>query len=301
MALDPDEQAQDVVRLIFDKFDELGTVSSLLRYLVRNRILLPVRPHFGPDRGQLEWRRPNRMTLTFLLHHPIYAGAYSHGRRPTDPRRKIPGRPATGRRLVPMEQWEVLIRDRLPGYISWERYEANLQRLARNRARVAAMGPTPRRGLAPGRADLLRALRASDAGLLSRRVEAPRYSCQRGAIEYAEPACQSLAGQGLDELIARLVLTVLEPAGVGAQPGGRRGPAAGTRAARPPLAATAGAGSLRGRPGGAAVSRRRAREPIGGAGTGTTLGTGPGGGARRRGGIRPLPARPAGRADGRRS
>jgi DNA invertase Pin-like site-specific DNA recombinase len=211
-APDPDEQVRDVVRLLIDKFDELGTVSGLLRYLVHNRILLPVRPHFGPDRGQLEWRRPNRVTLTFLLHHPIYAGAYSHGRRPADPRRKVPGRPATGRRLVPMEQWEVLIRDRLPGYITWERYETNLRRLARNRARVAAMG-APRDGdslltelIFCGRCR--RRMLVSYPGGLKR----ARYSCRRGAIEYAEPACQSLAGQGLDELVARLVLTVLEPA-----------------------------------------------------------------------------------------
>ena len=91
--LDPDEQARDVVRLVFDKFDELGTVSALLRYLVRNGIRLGVRPHFGPDKGELEWRRPNRTTLTFLLHHPIYAGAYSHGRRPTDPGDRSPGGP----------------------------------------------------------------------------------------------------------------------------------------------------------------------------------------------------------------
>jgi hypothetical protein len=212
MALDPDEQVRDVVRLIFDKFDELGTVAGLLRYLVSNPVLMPVRPHFGPDRGELQWRRPNRMTPTFLLHHPIYAGAYSHGRRPTDPRRKIPGRPATGRRLVPMDQWEVLIRDRLPGYISWERYEANLRRLARNRARVAAMG-APRDG-----DSLLAGLVV--CGRCGRRMlvsypgdrEGPRYSCRRGAIEYAEPACQSLDGRGPDELIARPVLTVLEPA-----------------------------------------------------------------------------------------
>jgi DNA invertase Pin-like site-specific DNA recombinase len=212
MALDPDEQAQDVVRLIFDKFDELGTVSSLLRYLVRNQILVPVRPHFGPDRGQLQWRRPNRVTLTFLLHRPIYAGASSHGRRPTDPRRKIPGQPASGRRLVPIEQWDVLIRDKLPGYISWERYEANLQRLARNRARAAAMG-APRDG-----DSLLAGL--VFCGRCGRRMQVsypggskhPRYSCQRAAIEYAEPACQSLAGQRLDDLVARLVLTALEPA-----------------------------------------------------------------------------------------
>jgi DNA invertase Pin-like site-specific DNA recombinase len=212
MELEPDEQARGVVHLVFDKFHELGTVSSLLRYLVRNRILLPVRPHFGPNRGHLEWHRPNRVTLTFMLHHPIYAGAYSHGRRPTDPRRKIPGRPATGRRPVPMDRWEVLIRDQLPSYISWERYEANLQQLARNRARAAAMG-APRDGdsLLAG---LIFCGRCGRRMLVAYpgRSNRPRYSCQRGAIDYAEPACQSLAGKGLDELIARLVLTVLEPA-----------------------------------------------------------------------------------------
>ncbi len=212
MTLDPDEQARDVVRLIFDKFDELGTVSAVLRYLARNRILLGVRPHHGPDRGTLQWRRPNRVTLTFLLHHPIYAGAYSHGRRPTDPRRKIPGRPATGRKLVPMGSWDVLIRDHLPGYISWQRYEANLARLARNSARVAAMG-APREGdsllaglVACGRCG--RRMMVAYSGRSNRL----RYSCQRAAIEYAEPACQSLAGEGLDALVERQLLAALEPA-----------------------------------------------------------------------------------------
>lgn len=212
MALDPDEQAQSVVRMIFDKFDALGTVSAVLRYLVRNRILLGVRPHFGPNRGVLEWRRPNRVTLTFLLHHPIYAGAYSHGRRPTDPRRKVPGRPATGRKLVPPSEWQVLIKDELPAYITWDRYEANLRQLARNSARAAAMGA------ARDGSSLLAGLVV--CGRCGRRMMVaypgqstrPRYSCQRAAIDYAEPACQSLAGSGLDDLVARQVLTALEPA-----------------------------------------------------------------------------------------
>ena len=34
LELDPDEQVQHVVRLIFDKFDELGSVGAVLRYLV---------------------------------------------------------------------------------------------------------------------------------------------------------------------------------------------------------------------------------------------------------------------------
>jgi DNA invertase Pin-like site-specific DNA recombinase len=212
LMLDPDEQARDVVRLIFEKFDELGTVSGLLRYLVRHGIRLGFRPHFGPQKGELEWRRPNRTTLNFLLHHPIYAGAYSHGRRPTDPRRKVPGRPATGRVVVPMDQWEVLIPDHLPGYITWEHYEANLQRLARNSARSEAMRA------ARGGDSLLAGLVV--CGRCGRRMlvayttkgHRVRYQCQRGAMDYAEPRCQSLAGGALDELVAGQALRALEPA-----------------------------------------------------------------------------------------
>jgi hypothetical protein len=134
--LDSDQQVQSVVRLIFRKFEELGSVNGLLGYLVRHGIRLGIRPHHGAHRGTLEWHRPNRVTLCNLLHHPLYAGAYSWGRRPVDPRRKIPGRPATGRTVVPLKDWQVLIRDRCPAYITWEQYQANLARMAANRAKA---------------------------------------------------------------------------------------------------------------------------------------------------------------------
>jgi DNA invertase Pin-like site-specific DNA recombinase len=212
LMLDPDEQARDVVRLIFDVFDELGTVSGLLRYLVRHGIRLGFRPHFGPHKGELEWRRPHRTTLNFLLHHPIYAGAYSHGRRPTDPRRKVPGRPATGRVVVPMDQWEVLIPDHLPGYITWEHYEANLRRLAQNGARCGAMRAA--RGGDSLLAGLVACGRCGRKMLVAYTTKGHRvrYQCQRGAMDYAEPRCQSLAGGALDELVAGQVLRALEPA-----------------------------------------------------------------------------------------
>jgi DNA invertase Pin-like site-specific DNA recombinase len=91
--LDPDEQVQTVVRLVFDQFDRQGTVHGLLRYLVQHGIQMPVRS--GIHLGQLQWCRPNRATLQSLLHHPIYAGAYCFGRWPTDPRRQQPGRRGT--------------------------------------------------------------------------------------------------------------------------------------------------------------------------------------------------------------
>src|SRR5215210_2819711 len=87
-AIDPDEQVQTVVRLIFDQFDREATMHGLLRYLVHHQVRIPVRARGGPGKGQLEWRRPNRATLQNLLRHPSYAGAYRFGHRPTDPRRK---------------------------------------------------------------------------------------------------------------------------------------------------------------------------------------------------------------------
>jgi hypothetical protein len=79
LALDPDEQAQSVVQLIFDPLDRQGSVQGLLRYLVPHGLRLPIRPHGGPQRGPLEWHRPNRATLRNLLPNPLEAGSYRPG------------------------------------------------------------------------------------------------------------------------------------------------------------------------------------------------------------------------------
>src|SRR5581483_8551220 len=63
VTLDPDEQAQGVVRLIFDEFDRQGTVHGVLRYLIAHGVRLPVRSQAGVNRGQLEWRPPSRETI----------------------------------------------------------------------------------------------------------------------------------------------------------------------------------------------------------------------------------------------
>ena len=55
----------------------------------------------GPAKGDLEWRRPTRETLQNMLRNPAYAGYYAYGRRQVDPRRKIPGRPDTGKVVKP--------------------------------------------------------------------------------------------------------------------------------------------------------------------------------------------------------
>src|SRR3954447_23502508 len=138
--LDPDEQVQGVIRLLFDQFERHGSINGLLRYLVAHNIRMPIRPLHGPNRGQLEWRRPNRVTLQYLLHHPIYAGYYRWGHRALDPRRKVAGRPGTGRTVRAPKECLVLLEGRCPAYITAERFWDNQERLQANGARVTSLG-----------------------------------------------------------------------------------------------------------------------------------------------------------------
>jgi DNA invertase Pin-like site-specific DNA recombinase len=210
--LDPDEQVQTVVRLIFEQFGRQGSTCRLLRYLVGNDILMPVRPHHGEQRGELTWRRPNRVTLQSMLHHPIYAGYYRWGHRAFDPRRKKSGRPRSGRVSRRPEDCLVLLPERCPAYISVASFQANQELLSANRANAASKG-APREGpsllgglLLCGRCGYRMSVNYTDGG---RNL---RYCCCRARISYGEPDCQSLSGRCLDELVAQEVLAALRAA-----------------------------------------------------------------------------------------
>ena len=212
VAFDPDEQAQAVVRLIFEKFQERGTLNATLQYLVEHHIQLGVRVLSGACKGDLEWRRPNRMTLQNMLKNPMYAGAYAYGRRKVDPRRKIAGRPYTGRTVVPAEQCEVLLKDHFPAYISWTQYEQNQQQLRANRSVSDEQG-----AVRNGAALLSGLLICRKCGhRMSVHYNATssrhRYACTRMHVDYGEDSCQGLAGPPLDAFVAERVLEALQPA-----------------------------------------------------------------------------------------
>jgi DNA invertase Pin-like site-specific DNA recombinase len=207
---DPDEQAQAVIHLIFEQFERQTTIGGVLRYCVRHGVQLPYRLASGPAKGELVWRRPTRHTLSSLLHHPMYAGAYVYGRRHTDPRHQQPGRPMTGRRVTPQAEWQVLLKERYPAYITWEQFERHQRQLTAN--------ATTRRGvIRPGASLLAGLLLCGRCGcrmmaMYTNSGTGLRYVCSRAASEYGAPLCQSFVGQPLDTLVARLVLQALEPA-----------------------------------------------------------------------------------------
>lgn len=215
--LDPDEQVQSTVRLIFEQFQKRGSISSLLRWLVREDVKIPVRPHSGSQRGELQWRRPNRVTLLNMLHHPIYAGAYRWGHREIDPRKKVAGRPNTGRTFNSHDACRVLIRDRFPAYIDWATFET-IQHKLRENSRLGQALFAPRHGpsvlaglIVCGRCGhrMLVGYANAKKGVSSGSL---RYSCQREVIDYGGDQCQSLAGSALEALVIDRLLQAISPA-----------------------------------------------------------------------------------------
>jgi DNA invertase Pin-like site-specific DNA recombinase len=207
---DPDEQAQDTIEMVFNLFKRYGTLNAVLQHFVRNGIQMPSRVRSGPAKGELKWVRPNRQTLSNILHNPIYAGAYVYGRRPTVAKKKKPGRPSTGRTVAKFGQWEVLLKDRLPSYITWDQFEKNKCQLESNTIQGAGAprnGPSLLSGLLIcGRCGMRMSTQYSNNG------NGLRYQCCRLMVDYGEPLCQSLSGKPLDELTTTIVLQSLEPA-----------------------------------------------------------------------------------------
>jgi hypothetical protein len=215
VALDPDEQVQAVVRLVFGLFEQLGTVHAVLRFLVGHQVQIGMRERSGLGKGEVVWRAPHQTGLINMLRNPAYAGIYAYGRSRTDPSRRLPGRQHSGRRRrLEAGEWLVRIEGALPAYISVEQYERNLARMAANRARAAAAG-APRNGPA-----LLGGLvicgicdhRMQVSYEISRQGLTGRYCCQRRHHTYGQARCQQMAARCLDNQAVAQVLSALAPA-----------------------------------------------------------------------------------------
>jgi len=212
IALDPDEQVQSVIKLVFDKYAELGSLRKTHAFFVANGIKLGQRVYKGPNKGQLEWRWPRRSTLYEMLRHPFYAGAYVYGRNQLDPAGSIGTKPKARRSTAPPEQWTCLLRDKVPAYITWEQFEKNCRRLT---ACDKGRGSKTSKGCAPTLLNgIVRCGRCGRAMIArnARPTAHPRYACDHEHQQYGGLRCQSVTALYPDRLIETLVLRAVEPA-----------------------------------------------------------------------------------------
>lgn len=212
---EPDEQARGIVQLVFDKFEELGTVWRVFCYLKRNKIQFGYRCLRGPKRGQLEWRRPTHNRILAMLRHPIYAGAYAYGFHRPGRKNPVSGRVEGGKWFLSPDEIRVLIQGRVPAYIGWEQYLANQRRLSENRSFPGSQGASRAgRALLSGVIVCGRCGHRMNVGYQPEKAKKPHYWCDTHLFEEREQPCFGLKAPPVDELVAQQVLRALEPAAV---------------------------------------------------------------------------------------
>jgi DNA invertase Pin-like site-specific DNA recombinase len=216
VVLDPDEQVREAVRLVFDLFDERGAALAVVKHFASHQLSFPTRLWGGDRNGELVWGPLRNGRVLAILHNPAYAGAYVYGRTQTRTH-TLPGETPRikGRtRQVKREDWPIVLQDAHPGYITWEQFLRNQQRLDDNRT----FRPEERRGPPREGAALLQGILL--CGRCGRRMSVryledgatPYYTCSQLHSQLAGKTCQGMRGDDIDDAVARTFLEAMQPA-----------------------------------------------------------------------------------------
>jgi DNA invertase Pin-like site-specific DNA recombinase len=215
--LDPDQEVQGAVALVFRLFRETGTAFAVVQHFAKAALRFPKRSYGGAWNGKLIWGYLTHSRVLNILKNPSYAGMYVFGRYQYRRQIKPSGEVLKQVHPVAMVDWRVSLQEHHEGYINWDEYLKNQERLEKNRTNGGEMmlsGPA-REGLALLQGLLIcgqcgRALTVrytGNGGLY------PCYQCNslhRNGL--ASKGCMSFRCDLLDVAIAREVLKALEPA-----------------------------------------------------------------------------------------
>jgi DNA invertase Pin-like site-specific DNA recombinase len=211
LGFDPDRRLQEVIRLVFEKFRELGSARQVLLWMASQNIHFPY-PSNGRALTSFEWRPIRYRNVISILKNPFYAGVYAYGK--SEKRTSIvDGRARkTYGHHKPMGTWEVFIKDHHEGYISWVEYERNQTMLAANA--YGRVGDTKSgRG---GRALLAGLICCARCGrrlnvIYAGRYPRPVYRCDRPNQQLGRRRCFGFGGKRIDETITAEMLRAVAP------------------------------------------------------------------------------------------
>jgi DNA invertase Pin-like site-specific DNA recombinase/polyhydroxyalkanoate synthesis regulator phasin len=206
--LDPDERVREVIRLLFEKFRELGSARQVFLWAREASLSLPVAERNCTVR-RIAWRAPAYHSVVQVLHNPIYAGAYAFGRS-TKRTRIVDGRAVTteGHHKA-MADWNVLIRDHHEGYIPWERFAENQRMLLENAHMKQRAARKSGRG---GRALLTGLTRCGRCGRMMRVFygmrsgHAHRYQCRGDDGHVGAGLCLGIGGVRVDRAFSGQIM-----------------------------------------------------------------------------------------------
>jgi DNA invertase Pin-like site-specific DNA recombinase len=216
VVITPDEAVREAIAAVHRRFGELGSARAVLLSLRGDGLLLPRRRTGGSASGRITWAAASYPAVHDLLTNPAYGGAFVFGRTRTEKHIDAAGMVVTSIRVLPREQWAVLIPGHHPGYITWQDYEATTARLRANwRPPRGEGGGAPREGraLLQGLLRCGRCGRIMQTGYAGKGGNSPRYVCARAKQLYGgERTCQSIGGLRLEQAVLAALFKVLEPA-----------------------------------------------------------------------------------------
>jgi len=210
VVLDPDQQVQNSLRVFFATFERTGSGWATVQTFRREGLKFPTRGQAGT--GEIVWQElTHHMTLD-TLHNPRYAGAFCFGR--TRRWKDVEGKCHS--QELPRDQWRFLKQNAHAGYINWDQFLTNQNRLLQNsqcHGGERKAGP-PREGPA-----LLQGLVVCGKCGSSMTIcyhhrggrLTPDYVCQKNCVQRAEDTCQRIPGSGIDEAVAQLLVQSVTP------------------------------------------------------------------------------------------
>ncbi|MBI1220930.1 MAG: serine recombinase [Rhodobacteraceae bacterium] len=215
LGLDPDVRLQEVIRLIFARFREVGSARQVLLSMKADQIHFP-RPSDEGRMTSFTWLPIRYRNVIAVLKNPFYAGVYVYGK--SEKRTSIVdgrARRSYGHRK-PVGTWEVFIKDHHEGYISWEEYERNQNQLALNNYGRAGGVKSGRGGkaLLSGIMTCGRCGRRLSVAYTGNPQSRPVYRCDKPNLMMGLPRCMTFGGPRVDAAVARELLRAVEPLAV---------------------------------------------------------------------------------------
>jgi DNA invertase Pin-like site-specific DNA recombinase len=203
----PDQEVRNQIGLVFDTLLEKKSLARVVQHFRGHHLTVPRRDRYGAIR----WKRPTIANLGSMVKNPAYAGAFVYGRTRS---LRAANTGKMQQRLLPPDQWRIIVRDRYPAYISWQTYQKIQQMLRDNHAeydRNKTRG-VPR----DGQALLHGIVYCGECGhkLCVQYKGGSQYLCNHLRQQHGEPVCQRLRAAPIDEQVVRWFFEALAPAAI---------------------------------------------------------------------------------------
>ena len=212
----PDEAVVTAIGNVFARFAETGSARRVWLWFRSERLTFPLQMH---ARSEIRWVEASYTAIHHVLTNPVYAGAYVYGKTRQETTLDAAGARKKRIRHLPRSEWQVLIPEHHEGFIDWQTYEANQDRIARNTRPRPHNDPSKASGAVREGSALLQGLgRCGHCGRRLRthyrgRSSAPGYHCAGDRlVEGRGSYCLNVGGIQIDEAVTRTFIAALEPA-----------------------------------------------------------------------------------------